>query len=311
MTDTVLLAGATGMLGGRIATHLLDPPGVELRLLVRPGSARRPEVDRLVAAGARVAEGDLRDPASLRAAATGVDVVVSAVQGGRDVVVDGQVALARAAVAAGARRILPSDYALDVFKATPGEVLSYDLRREAGERIAELPIERVHVLNGAFLDMFAHPQGALELDDERGTATFWGTGEERFEATTVDDTARYAALAALDRELPSGKLAVAGDRPSFGGMVTEFERLTGRRYERVSRGPVAELEALTARARAEDPASPAAIIGGYQVCMLTGRTALEDLANDRYPQVTPTTFADLLRAGRLTASRGAGTPGTA
>jgi thioester reductase-like protein len=33
--QTVLLAGATGMLGARIAEHLLDADGVAVRLLVR------------------------------------------------------------------------------------------------------------------------------------------------------------------------------------------------------------------------------------------------------------------------------------
>ena len=33
--QTVLLAGSTGMLGGRIAHHLLDAPATALRLLVR------------------------------------------------------------------------------------------------------------------------------------------------------------------------------------------------------------------------------------------------------------------------------------
>jgi hypothetical protein len=39
MTTTVLLAGSTGMLGNRIASHLLDQPGVALRLLLRAAAA--------------------------------------------------------------------------------------------------------------------------------------------------------------------------------------------------------------------------------------------------------------------------------
>ena len=46
---TILLAGATGMLGNRIATHLLDDPDVRLRLLVRAGALDDPRV-RVVAA---------------------------------------------------------------------------------------------------------------------------------------------------------------------------------------------------------------------------------------------------------------------
>ena len=55
MTQTVLLAGATGMLGSEIAR----------RLLVRGGdAARRAALDPLLARGAEIIEGDLADRAS-------------------------------------------------------------------------------------------------------------------------------------------------------------------------------------------------------------------------------------------------------
>jgi nucleoside-diphosphate-sugar epimerase len=298
MNQTVLLAGATGMLGRRIAHHLLAQDDVSLRLLIRSATSDRPETRQLLQplreAGAEVVVGDLRDATALAAAADGTDVVMSAVQGGRETVVDGQVALAAAAHRAGARRFLPSDYALDVFRSTPGELVSYDLRREAGERIAELGIEQVHVLNGAFLDMFVHPRGALELDHEQGTATFWGSGTERFEATGVDDTAHYAALAALDRDLPAGKFAVAAQRIGFGDMIDAIEEASGRRYERVSRGSVDDVREMAAKARAEDPASPSATMSGYLLYMLSGQTALSDLGNERYPQVQPRTYREMV-----------------
>ena len=44
--------------------------------------------------------------------------MVSAVQGGRETVVDGQPTLACAAQEQGAWRIVPSDFALDLFAAT-------------------------------------------------------------------------------------------------------------------------------------------------------------------------------------------------
>ncbi|MEJ7710494.1 MAG: hypothetical protein WKF84_11660 [Pyrinomonadaceae bacterium] len=37
MTQTVLLAGATGMFGSQIARHLLDQPQARVRLLARGG----------------------------------------------------------------------------------------------------------------------------------------------------------------------------------------------------------------------------------------------------------------------------------
>ena len=154
MTDTVLLAGATGMLGSRIAHHLLALPGASVRLLVRDRTVKKEALEPLVSRGAELVEGDLADPASLDRATRGVDVIISAVQGGPDVIVDGQVALAEAGKANGARRMLPSDYALDLFEATPGEHAMFDMRARADARIASIGLEQVNVLQGAFMDMF-------------------------------------------------------------------------------------------------------------------------------------------------------------
>lgn len=300
MSDqTVLLAGATGMLGTRIAQHLLDADGVRLRLLVRPSTlddcAKRAALDPLVNRGAELVPGDVGDPASLEAATRGVDVVVSALQGGREVIVDGQVALARAAAANGVRRILPSDFGLDLFKATPGDHAAFDLRREADAQIALLDIEQVNVLSGAFLDGVAQPGALVVFDDEEGTATFWGTGDEHFEATTIDDTARYTARAAIDPDLPAGKFAVAGDRVSFNKIVAAHERATGRRYEPRSRGDVDSLRAWIDDRRAEGDHGTA-LMGRYAEYMLSGQTRLDDVQNDRYDDITPQTLADVVPA---------------
>ena len=295
-SNTVLLAGATGMLGGRIAHHLLETEGVTLRLLVRPTAfanpGKRSELGWLVGRGAEVVEGDIADPASLDRATEGADVVVSALQGGRAVIVDGQIALARAAAANDVRRILPSDFALDLFKSPPGELPPFDLRREADEAIAALGIERIHVLAGAFLDTLATGAGIVEFDDAAGIATFWGTGEERFDATTVDDTARYTARVAVDPSVPSGKFTIAAQQLSFGDIVSAVERGVGRQYARRSRGTPDDLRAWIADQRAAGE-TMAAMYGTYQLYMLTGQTALDDLQNDRYPDIEPVTLAQL------------------
>ena len=55
---------------------------------------------------------DLADAPSLDRATDGVDVIISAVQGGPDFIVKGQVALAEAGKRNGVPRILPSDFGL-------------------------------------------------------------------------------------------------------------------------------------------------------------------------------------------------------
>ena len=296
---SVLLAGSTDMLGSRIAHHLLQQPEVSLRLLVRDGASADPDRSRLLSAlhaqGASIVTGGVTDIDSLYKATDGVDVVVSAVQGGGDVLIDGQVALARAAREQGAWRIVPSDYGLNLFAATPGEHPAFDMRREADEAIAGLGIEHLHVLNGAFLD------GTVDMgfDHTARTVSYWGTGDEAFEATTVDDTARFTARAAVDRDLISGLFPIIGDRVSPNGMTDIVERISGEHYVRRSNGGVDDIRSLLDDARRRgDVATQTGM--AYMLYMTTEQTAVTDPQNARYPDITVDRFEDV--AGRALAT---------
>ena len=282
MTQTILLAGATGMLGSRIAAHLLDLPGARLRLLARAPSDDRlkPLLDR----GAEVLEGDLTNRASLDRATQGVDVIVSAVQGGPDVIIDGQIALAAAGKRNGVRRILPSDFGLDLFKATPGEHPAFNMRAQADAGIAATGLEQVNLLQGAFMNVFLPGMGAIDLD--KGIVGFFGDGTMPIEVTSVDDTARMTARVALDPTVPAGKFAFAGDRISFRQAGEIVGTRVGRTLAPVSFGSEADLRAMMASAEPQKQAMLA-----YLLYMTNGQTALSDLQNARYPDLNLEGFA--------------------
>ena len=287
MTQSILLVGATGMLGGHIAREILDQPNVQLRLLLRAPNAAdtQAHIAPLRDRGAEVVTGDLADPASLDRATQGIDVIVSAVQGGPEVIIDGQVALADIGKRNGVRRMLPSDYALDLFKATPGEHATFDLRTMADARIAAIGLEQVNVLQGGFMDLFLPVRGAIDLD--AGMVSFFGDGNQPIEVTSVADTARMVARVALDRDVPAGKFAFAGDRISFRAAGEVVAAHTGRPIRAVSLGSEADLRAAMATA---DPYKK--VMLAYLLYMTTGQTALTDLQNDRYPDVQLTHFAE-------------------
>lgn len=286
MTQNILLVGATGMLGSQVARQLLDQPDARIRLLLRSSNdaskkdALKPMPDR----GAEFVEGDLADLASLDRATQGIDVIVSAVQGGPDVIVDGQVALAEAGKRNGVRRILPSDYGLDLFKASPGEHAAFDARREADERIAAIGLEQVNVLQGGFMQLFTPGMGAIDLD--KGTIGFFGDGNSLVEVTSVEDTARMIARVALDRRVPAGKFAFAGDRISFRQAGEIVAAQTGRALKAASFGSETDLRAAMAAA---DPQKR--VMLAYLLYMTNGQTALSHLQNDRYPDLKLETFA--------------------
>jgi uncharacterized protein YbjT (DUF2867 family) len=107
----IVLAGATGNLGGRIARALLQR-GAGVIALVRHGSAPE-KVEELRTLGATIAEVDFSRLATVTRACSGASCVVSALSGLRDVIVDSQTLLLNAALKAGVPRFIPSDNCID------------------------------------------------------------------------------------------------------------------------------------------------------------------------------------------------------
>lgn len=284
-----------------IAENLLARSDVEVRLLVRPGSESK--AADLQSRGATVVAGHLdSSPDVLRRACDGVFSVVSAVQGGPDVIVDGQLALLRAARDAGATRFIPSDFSFNLFALGEGENVNSDWRRAFATRAEELrgDVELIHVLNGAFLDagvLFGF-LGAFDL--EAGKVFLWGEGGELMDFTTYEDTARYTAEAALDREPLPRHFNVAGDVLDFAGLVAAYERGSGRTLEVERMGTMDDLDAEIARRQAAEPENVFAWLPlMYWRGMLSGKGKLGDLINPRYPAIKPTQVTDYVRANQL------------
>lgn len=294
----VLVVGATGMLGGKITRALLAKGGAaSLRVMVRPGSAddarTKAKLDGLARLGAEVVPGDLADHASLGDATRGMEVVVSALQGGPEVIVQGQAALLDAAKLNGVRRMIPSDFAVDLFEVEDGWHPLLNMRKEADRAVAASGLEHVHVLNGVFMEYLFEPQFGV-FDVAAGTASYWGDGTTKLDMTTTDDTARYTAEAALDRDLPSGKFAVVGDRMTVLEAGRVYEEVRGKHLAPRSQGSLAELERHILDTKAGNPDPMAIVPAAYQLAMFSGRATLKDVQNSRYPSIAPTRLRDYL-----------------
>jgi len=215
-------------------------------------------------------------------------VIVSALQGGPDIILDGQVALAEAAAGNGAWRFLPSDFAIDLFAAPEGAP-QFDMRRRADEQIDALPLQVVHVLNGAFMDMMLDPATPGLINLPQGTVMLWGTGDEAFDLTTVDDTARFTAKLATDPADVSGVRYLSGARASFNEIIAETERLTGATLTRNVLGTAEDLRHLTANA-----ADPWSVVPQWYFLSMLTAPPFPATENDRYPDAHPTSLRDYL-----------------
>lgn len=194
----ILVAGATGNLGGRIVRELRKR-GADVRALVRPSSDGR-KVDELKQQGVQIAEADSSDLAQLTTACEGVGCVVSSLQGLHDVIVDTQLRLVDAAVAAGVPRFIASDFSSDFTQQPDGENRNFDLRRDFMRQVDTKAIATTSILNGAFADLLLY--GMPLLDFKQKQIGYWENPDWRIDFTTMDSTAAYTAAAALDESTP-------------------------------------------------------------------------------------------------------------
>jgi nucleoside-diphosphate-sugar epimerase len=301
-TEVIALVGGSGQLGKLIADEVLARPDTHLRLLVRPGS--RAKVAGLERRGAQVVEGAIGAGTErpLAAFCAGATTVISAVQGGPDVIVDAQASLLRAARDAGARRFIPSDFSLDLFKVAPGKIVNADIRRAFAD-LADAErgaVEVTHVLNGQFLDRRVMFGFIRVIDPAAKIAYVWGDGDIPMDFTTYADTARYTAAAAVD-DNPIGRvLGVAGDSLTFPEIVAAYEKASGARLRVERLGSLDDLDARIAELRRGGPENFLKFLPlMYYRAQLDGTAKIDPVMNDRYPAITPTTVEQYVSSAGL------------
>jgi len=186
----VMVAGASGRLGGPLAHRLIDH-GYRVRALTRdPGSAA---AGRLRRRGAQVVAGDLDDPVSLRVAAAGADAVfvLSTPHHGTGPETETRqaITLADAAVAAGAGFLV---YASAAGAAQARGVPMLDSKRRVEEHLAALSVPHAVIAPAYFMDNLFYPWNMALLQ-----AGHWPIPlppGQPVQLIPASDTALFAAL---------------------------------------------------------------------------------------------------------------------
>ena len=230
----ILVVGATGQLGGLIAKRLLAA-GRTVRALAREASAWQG----LQAAGAQIAIGDLKQRATLDAACSGVDVVIttanSALRGGADntqtVDIDGNRNLIDAARSAGVKQfIFVSAFGVTVDSPVP--LFQAKARTEEYLRASGMPYT-ILAADG-FMDVW-FPMIVIGPVLDGRPVTIIGEGRRKHSLIAADDVASFAIAvighsAAMNRHLPLG----GPEAVSWRDVVAGFERRLGREIAVVS-----------------------------------------------------------------------------
>jgi NADH dehydrogenase len=194
-----LVIGATGLLGHEISRRLAEAGGA-VRALVRPTSdqAKRAELERL---GIELVEGDLKDPASLARACTGVQSVISTAsstfsrQPGDSIEsVDrqGQLALVDAARKAGVEH-----FVFISFRENPRIQYPLGAAKRAVEQALKTSGMAYTILQASyFMEIWLSP--ALGFDVANGKVRLYGDGSRPISWVSYRDVARAAAAAVAE-----------------------------------------------------------------------------------------------------------------
>ena len=296
--STIVVAGATGNLGGRIVRALLER-GASVKALVRHGSARE-KLERLQELGVTIVSVDFSSTSELTTACSRAFCVVSALSGLREVIVETQTVLLDAAIKAGVPRFIPSDYSIDFIKLPTGGNRNLDLRRDFHQRLDKASIRATTIFNGAFAEMLTGQMTLILF--KRRRVLYWGDADQRMDFTTMDDTAAFTTSAALDPSTPRF-LRIAGDQLSARELAAVASDVTGKKFRLFRAGGLGLLGTLIKVARTVAPGKkklyPAWQGMQYMRNMFDGRAKLEPLDNNRYPSIRWTTARDVLAARQV------------
>src|SRR5687767_11263699 len=237
--NIIALAGATGRLGGLIARALRER-GAPVRAIVRPG-ADADKTRSLRTLGIPVVQADYNDPTQLVRACDGTACIVSALAGLRDTIVEAQSALLDAAVSAGVPRFIPSDFAIDFYKMPAGYNRNLDRRREFAARLEARPIKATSILNGMFMELLTGQAPFILTRFHR--VVYWENADQPMDFTTIEDTAEYTAVAALDVGTPRF-LRIAGDVASARDLARIASEVHGEPLKLLRAGKLSRFEKL-------------------------------------------------------------------
>jgi nucleoside-diphosphate-sugar epimerase len=294
MKKIILIAGATGNLGFRIA-NVLASKGVTVRALVRSNS-RADKIKSLEGLGIEICKVDNWSVDEIKSHCNGVTCVVSVLAGLREVVIDSQKVLLDAAIAAGVPRFIPSDYSLDFTKFSYSENRNLDLRREFHEYLDMCPIVSTSIFNGAFMEMLLDEMPLIVF--KKKLVIYWGNVDYKWGFTTMDNTAAYTANVALDDSSPR-YLRIAGDRISPKEVHSTISSITGNKYRLLRIGGQGLLGVFIKMAKLFSPGEkelyPAWQGMQYMHNMIDERSKIDELNNNRYSDIKWTSVKMLLQ----------------
>ena len=260
---TILVAGATGFVGGEVALRLQQRKQ-QVRALAR-GGLSHPKAKPMQEAGIAVVNGDLTLPETLAAACQGIETVVTTVtsmptganDGLRRVDHEGTLALIAAAERAGVKKFVYTSYSGNIREDSPLETA----KRACEDRLLAGPMLAVILRPSYFMEMWLSP--VLGFDPGNGSARIYGSGEAKGNYISAFDVAEFAVLAAIKQPTSKNTILEMGGPDALSQL--EAVRIFEHEFGRPMKLDSVPTTALEEQHRSSDPLQKtfAALMLGY------------------------------------------------
>ncbi|KAH7239609.1 hypothetical protein B0J15DRAFT_568937, partial [Fusarium solani] len=218
-----------------------------------------------------IIQGNFDDEGAVHALVRGCDIVICCYYGDNDVMTRGQKILIDACVNEGVPRYVPSDFA---------------------------KVKGVHILVGALMETFWSPFFHI-FDISNETISYWGTGDEKWDLTTYETAAAYAAALLVDKDA-SGIFRFRGDYKSVLEIKASYEKIYQAPLHLKCLGSLDELYRVIRSQFKEDPDNVAAWGPGCFMYWCTNGIAHlgDNLNNQSYPTIVALDLEGFLRSNK-------------
>ena len=244
-----LVVGATGLVGGEVC-RLLAAAGKPVRALVRP-TGEPANIAHLTGLGIEIAEGDLRDRASLERACRGATAVITTASAMpsawnppentiETVDSDGQISLIDAARAAGVAHVIYVSFTMDA------DFPLRNAKRSVEQHLEQSGLTYTILRPSYFMEAWLSP--LVGFDFPNAKATIYGQGHHPISWISRSDVARFA-VACLDHPPARNATLELGGPEALSPLevVRIFQAVGGRSFE-IQHVPEAALRAQLAEA---------------------------------------------------------------
>jgi len=291
----VVVIGATGNIGAPIVDALLEHHEYFTSITaVTHSDPADPKFEGLRKKGVKVVHAKFDDKHSLVEAFKGADAVISTVGGGA---FDAQTHLVDAAVEAGVKRFVPSEFGVDTtdpkFAAVPIFAAKVAVHKHTEELAKAGKITYTDIITGPFGD-WGLRVGFTGFNLQKQEATIWDGGHWLTNYTNVQDIGRFTAAALVHSEISSNKtLRFSSYVATQHQVLQALEKESGKHWT-VIKTSTADSEHKSHEAFEKD--IPTFVAESIRAVLFNGKALYGNLDNSLFPEVKTTSLDETVRA---------------